>query len=515
MIIYLHSKDATSISKLSAGVYNFSWNLNGVIHERFNKNTRLYIQDFNLCELYDNSTKNNINGSFQLRANFLNSKEIIDSNRQSIANNIIFAGNLNSYKNLVNTSPMYMYNYSINESTFNSGFLTLTLHLFDEEGSEFSTWRTTEYTLDESSPEFTTYNNELTKLNNNKQLLTDTKELINNFSSARSTALNAFTSVEKELLRSIEELRTALISRIGDATLPAFALTDGKSMDQVRAQHQTYIDIITDFENINTIIDFFNEANFTIGFPYYTGTNSGIRRKYTYVKNSSLPNFITTQLDASQLAQDVNNLSDATDYFVLHNDITDSFRTDLVKLPIKDVYFKSTSTYKAYNYFIDYDTNTKQATGIISLKIKNYFDNKFNITIEKIIPNSGVDDTLEDIPDSVLTFYIQGLDNLGATSSTTDLLSFRINKENVSKNSLLLINNSINNLSSTVSNLKTSVPLITNIKTISIDDVITSKLPNINMSMVLYNEQIETESIKGSETQNTISKSYLPQYKRI
>lgn len=518
-IINLHSKDAT-INKIGDGVYQFSFNLNGIIFDRFSSKTRLYIQDFNLCELYDNTSDHYINGSFQLRCNFINGKEIVDSNRESISNNIIFAGNLTSYKNFINTNPMFMYNYKINESTFNAGFLTFTLHLFDEIGTTFTTWQTTEYTLDETSTDFTTYNTKLKELNDTKQLAVDTKELMRNLSENRTTALGAFATVEKALLDAIQELTTALTSRIGDTVfLTASAVADGKTMTEVRERHQAIITILTsygtDTEAFNTLIGLFNEANFTIGFPYYTGGNSGIRRKYNSVKTSALPNYITTLLDASQLAIDISNFSDATELFIRHSLIFDAIRTDDVKLPRTDVYFKSTSAFKTYNYFIDYNTNTQQATGTISMKIKNYYNNRFNITIEKILPNSAADDSINDIPDPVITFYVQGLENLGAVSTTSDLLSFKVRKEDIHKNSLLLINNSINTLTSQAANLKSSVPLITNIRTISIDDNIRTKLSNINLSMVLYDEEIETESIKGSETQNTITKSFLPQYRRI
>jgi hypothetical protein len=514
MIVNLHSKDAT-INKIGDGIYQFTFNLNGIIHDRFSNKTRLYIQDFNLCELYDNSSSKDINGSFQLRCNFINGKEVVDSNRDSVSNNIIFAGNLTSYKNFINTNPMFMYNYKINESTFNTGFLNFTLQLYDEEGSIFSTWTTTEYTLDETSSQFATYNTELNDLNDTRQLVVDTKELIKDSQEKRAISLDAFDPLERELLRAIQELSTALISRINDTIAKASAFADGKTRDEVEARHQEIIQAITNTGDINTLIGIFNEANFVIGFPYYTGNNSGIRKKYTYVKQSALPNYMQTVLDAQQLAQDINNLNDSPDFFIRHVLIYDKIRTDEFKLPKTDVYFKSTSTYQNYNYFINFNTNTQQATGIINLKIKNYFNNEFNITIERILPNSATDDSLEDIPDPVLTFYVQGLENLGSVSTTSDLLSFKVRKEDIIKNSLILLNNAVNQKTSKVASTKTTVPTITTVKTISIDDNIRSKLPNINLSMVLYDEEIESESIKGTETQNTISKSFLPQYRRI
>lgn len=513
-IINLHSKDAT-INKIGAGVYQFSFNLNGIIFDRFDSKTRLYIQDFNLCELYDNTSDHYINGSFQLRCNFINGKEIIDSNRESISNNIIFAGNLTSYKNFINTNPMFMYNYKINESTFNAGFLTFTLHLFDELGSNFTTWQTTEYTLDEATTAFSTYNTKLKTLNETKQLLSDTKDLIQDSSEKRTFALGAFSTVEKEFINAKQDLMVSLTSRIGDTTLIGFALADSKTMEQVRTQHQAYIQIISDADNLDILIDLLNQTNFTIGFPYYTGNNSGIRKKYSYLKNNALPNYITTLLDAQQLFFDGNHLSDGTDLFIRHVKIFDVVRTNEEKLPLTNVFFKSTSVFKNYSYSISYDTNTKEATGTISLKIKSYYDNVLNITVDKILPNSADDDNIENIPDPVLNFFVSGLDDSGISTTTTDLLSFKVRKEDLNNNSLLRINGSIITQTSLVANAKASVPLISNIRTISIDDNIASKLPNINLSMVLYNEEIELQSIKGSESQNTISKSYLPQYKRI
>ena len=523
MIIQLHSKDST-ITKIGDGIYQFTFNLNGIIHDRFSNKTRLYIQDFNLCELYDNSSNKDINGSFQLRCNFINGREVVDSNRENVANNIIFAGNLTSYKNFINTNPMFMYNYKINESTFNSGFLNFTLQLYDEEGTTFSTWTTTEYTLDETSSQFATYNTELNDLNDTKQLVVDTKELIKDSQEKRSIALDAFNPLERELLRAIQELSTALISRINDTVAKTSAFAEGRTRQEVEDRHQQIIQTITNTADINSLLGIFNEASFVIGFPYYTGNTSAIRKKYTYVKQTALPTYMQTVLDAQQLAQDINNMNDSPDFFVRHVLIYDKIRTDEFKLPKTDVYFQSTSTYQNYNYFIDFNTNTQQATGVINLKIKNYFNNEFNITIERILPNSGADDSLEDIPDPVLTFYVQGLANLGSVSTTSvggsvsttsDLLSFKVSKSDITKNSLILLNKAVNQKSSKVASTKTTVPTITTVKTISIDDNIRSKLPNINLSMVLYDEEIESESIKGTETQNTISKSFLPQYRRI
>lgn len=514
MIVNLHSKDA-SITKIGDGVYNFTWNLNGIIHDRFSARTRVYIQDFNLCELYDNISKNYINGSFQLRSNIVNGKEIIDSDRSSIGQNVIFTGNLTSYKNFVNTNPMFMYNYKLNDSAFNTGYLSFTLHLFDETGSDFTVWQTTEYTLDETDSAFTTYNDKKNQLNSTKELLSDTKDIIEDAQQKRQIALTAFKAVERDLLRAKQDLLTALTSRLGDTLWKGLFLTKSETIEEATERHQEIYDIISK-DNIDDILDLFNSSNFVNGFPYYTGNASRIRPKYNYLKQTAIPNYVNTLLDANQLATEIYNFQNSTDFFIRHNQIEDDsvFRTDDEKLPQTDKYFKSTSGFKSYNYVVNYETNTKQATGVIFMKLKNYYDNKFNITVEKLIPNSNANDDLLAIPDAELTFYIAGFDDLESTT-TTDLLTFTIQKEHLIKNSLLVLQNLVISRTSALTTARASVPTIATERTISIDDNIKSKLPNINMSMVLYEEEDEPEPIKGTEIKNTITKSYLPQYRRI
>ena len=114
----------------------------------------------------------------------------------------------------------------------------------------------------------------------------------------------------------------------------------------------------------------------------------------------------------------------------------------------------------------------------------------------------------------MLTFYVEGLYNLDG-EETTDLLSFSVNKVDITKISILCLRSKIATEEASVATKKIIVPTIAKIKSISLDDNIRPKLPNINMSFGIYEEQEESESIKGTETQNTITKSFLPQYRRI
>ena len=575
--INLHFKDST-ITKIDNGKFQFTFDLINMISERFSKNTRMYINSLNLCEFHDDEIDKNLTGSFRLCCNFVNNQEILSSSGNSLGHSIIYDGNLNSYHTFQNQSPLYSYNYSINENAFNSGKLQFIIEFYNEIGDIFISYPSQQQIMNSTTTEYATYitannsyvdgENELHDLKND---INNTAFLINHHESLQNTLDINFPIRMHKFIKEITNRVTSqnLKENIRAQSPPILHST-------VMAIHQNIINLLLTPSNLDNILDFFNGFDIS-DTPYFANSR-------THLHKIIFPNFrqqfLTPNLQNQVVTQrgeirveNLTNFASSENFYLIDHVFDLAHLVDSAGLvPIGFGAVKNDSSFKTYEYVATYSTKKDGsvpssgphfiAGGTVTMKFKNLIDNVsqqankdasiYLPIIKEFIPQDP-DATKDDnllLASGLITFTIEnhgvpasgagpgalgGVDFLeplsqlpnipGGSASdvvSTETLILKIDSKYLSRVSQNKLTKNLISLKTDSDTKSSLVPSIKIKKEVLFTDVVEPKLPSISMSLVLYDEdpletevsQTEVKEPVRSLTKNNIQRNRLPSFRR-
>ena len=573
--INLHFKDAV-VSRLEEGKYLFTFDLSGLMFDRFSKNTRVYLNNLNLCEFRDNDENKELNGFFEIGCNFINDSDVIDSSGNSGGNTIIYQGNLNSYHTFSNPAPLFSYNYKINENAFNNGRLQFTINFYDEEGGQFVQWTTLENILDTTSTEYTTFktfeyyhHNNLDKLVINKAKLDVLAQRLNTFKVAFDGGKNDYRNKRTKFIDDLDKV-------VSGARVRKHCNANGINFNDNILKH-TLIDTFISSRSFIDISNFFNGFNFA-DEPYFANNLTDLAKTvYPQFKDQDFFNRFSLESEIEVALAEHNNfetfdpiistrqknlryhidnqrstisnfqmLDYTSDVFanaVSNNKLLVANDTNVVEYSATGSYFKKTSDNVAQS--TPYVANLK-----IFMKMKCFQNNdpftttikpdvQYFPTIVRIEPlNDDItsDDNLSLVDSSIFikignesgsdqNFFIP-LNNLSiipqvATGIVNGILTFDLDHTALTALSNDFIRASIKLSKTTMDTQEQLVPTIENIKSVLFSDSVEKKLPAINMSLVLYDEAPLDQEYENTKdpvkaiNKNSLSTLNLPSFRRF
>ena len=567
--INLHFKDST-ITKIDNGKFQFTFDLINMISERFSKNTRMYINSLNLCEFHDDEIDKNLTGSFRLCCNFVNNQEILSSSGNSLGHSIIYDGNLKSYHTFQNQSPLYSYNYSINENAFNSGKLQFIIEFYNEVGDVFISYPSQQSIMNSTSTEYASYIAANNLYVDGENQLHDLKNDINNTAFLINHHESVQNNIDIDFPNRIHKFIKEITNRVTSQNLKENIRSQSPPIlhSTVMAIHQNIINLLLTPSNLDNILDFFNGFDIS-DTPYFANSK-------THLHKLIFPNlrkqFLQPNLDNQYKIQNgqirvenLTNFSSISNFYLTEHVFDTIHLTDSSGINLYGA-VKNDSSFKTYEYVASYTTKkdgtigTFVGNGTMTMKFKNLIDNValsankdpsiYLPIIKEFIPQdtdpsnddnlllaSGlINFTIKNHPPSAhgpgslggVDFFtpLSRLPNIPGGDAADVISSFKLV---ISINSIYLSRESQNKLSKNLIILKADsdtkadlVPFIKIKKEALFSDVVEKKLPSISMSLVLYDEspleteisQTEVKEPVRSLTKNNIQRNRLPSFRR-
>ena len=157
MRLNLNCRDA-DIQQISSSEYRITFDLSKMIKPRLSENARMYIEHLNLPEFVDEAFGANngeMRGYFELRCDNIDSNDF-DTEFGNSGNNILYTSPLSNFKTFTNNDPMYISNFKISQN-FLQNKLVMSLKVYDQFGTPYTTSKTVASVVDETTSEFAAY----------------------------------------------------------------------------------------------------------------------------------------------------------------------------------------------------------------------------------------------------------------------------------------------------------------------------------------------------------------------
>ena len=123
MRLNLFFKDA-AIKEIHPYEFEIKFDISNMRKPVLSENSRMYIENVNLCEFRDSPMGEELGGFLQLRCDDIDSEYNYSSDPDN--DNVIYQSSLKSFNNFQNNDPMKTYNFKIRKS-FLSSSLTFNL----------------------------------------------------------------------------------------------------------------------------------------------------------------------------------------------------------------------------------------------------------------------------------------------------------------------------------------------------------------------------------------------------
>lgn len=509
----------SEIRYLGNGKYDVIFNIGNKILNRFSEDTRIFIESFTHCEYKSSVDNHDLVGSFEIRCDFINSLSEYD-NEDSLGS-IIFRDNMINYKSFVNTSPLHVYNYKLNTSSFLNGRLHFEIDFFDHKGDEFINYNSTGTKLDILDPSYATYQNDENALNN---LLLKAQDLNDNLTDVQNDVLPLENLInDASLLDNV--LRIDRINKIIDRlTLQANALAAGANRDLVNNTISIFAG--NDQDEICRVL---YKVSLNAA-PYSIGSRTTANAAKNELKTTLFFNFFKEYSKLQSLKNLENNFKLSTTRYIYQN------------VALQDAIFKKVSDNSKvrlqflldvikidnlFNYTVNYVSSSSgvvtQATGQIELIIYNFGANlsvgnqpyDLRVIIKSITFDAGIDnDLVNNIPTNNFDLIInQNQFTFEGVTPQFGYLVINIDKTKFFNNSVNEIAQDIILAEATRDASKAQVSLVTSTVTTNLNDSIIDNLRAMSISFGIYEENIQ---LVGAKLQtNDYSKSLLNPCKRL
>ena len=207
MRLNLFFKDAT-IKEIHRYEFEIKFDISNMRKPVLSENSRMYIENVNLCEFRDSPMGEELGGFLQLRCDDIDSEYNYSSDPDN--DNVIYQSSLKSFNNFQNNDPMKTYNFKIRKS-FLSSSLTFNLQIFDLKGSPFTNFPSIQK-IYVSDANLIAYNNEIqagfvlfNKQNILENVIEDNNKKLNILNSVYQNIEPNFKSSEKNLIDALED----------------------------------------------------------------------------------------------------------------------------------------------------------------------------------------------------------------------------------------------------------------------------------------------------------------------
>ena len=574
--INLHFKDAV-VSRLEEGKYLFTFDLSGLIFDRFSKNTRVYLNNLSLCEFRDNLANKELGGFFEIGCNFVNDSDVVDSSGNSSGNTMIYQGNLNSYHTFSNPAPLFSYNFKINESAFNSGRLQFVINFYNEQGNQFVSWNTQENVFDTSTTEYATFITFKNYLDSLKNDLVVIENKLNILAQRHINLKSTFDTNAVKYLSDLDDFIDILSKVVSGKRVKTFCVNNGISFQDNVDKH-TEIENFLRNSTITEISNFFNAFDISQE-PYFATNKTGLAQNgFPDFKDgpflnrfsnfheleeamTEYENFDLLDVDHSTLTEIVGTfhiedqksaisniqMFDYTSVVyanaTVNNNLIVENHEDIREYSATATYVKKkngstqvspyTANLKIFMQMRSFQKNNPRTTTIIP-------DCDYFPTIVKIVPvNRDIATTHDNLEDVDSTIYIEIGNESGSdqafnlplanilsipqvsNGTVNAILKFELDPTAVRTYSRKHLQKMIPQYTNSLEIQKAIVPTITYPKSILFSDAVEKKLPAINMSLVLYDEEPLEQEYENSKNpvkainKNSLSTLNLPSFRRF
>ena len=574
--INLHFKDAV-VSRLEEGKYLFTFDLSGLIFDRFSKNTRVYLNNLSLCEFRDNLANKELGGFFEIGCNFVNDSDVVDSSGNSSGNTMIYQGNLNSYHTFSNPAPLFSYNFKINESAFNSGRLQFVINFYNEQGNQFVSWNTQENVFDTSTTEYATFITFKNYLDSLKNDLVVIENKLNILAQRHVNLKSTFNTNEIQYLSDLDDFIDILSKVVSGKRVKTFCVNNGISFQDNVDKH-TEIENFLRNSTITEISNFFNAFDISQE-PYFATNKTGLAQNgFPDFKDgpflnrfsnfheleeamTEYENFDLLDVDHSTLTEIVGTFHIEDQKSAISNiqmfDYTSvvyanaTVNNNLIVENHEDIReYSATATYvkkkNGSTQVSPYTANLKIFMQMRSFQKNNPLtttvkpDCDYFPTIVKIVPvNRDIATTHDNLEDVDSTIYIEIGNESGSdqafnlplanilsipqvsNGTVNAILKFELDPTAVRTYSRKHLQKMIPQYTNSLEIQKAIVPTITYPKSILFSDAVEKKLPAINMSLVLYDEEPLEQEYENSKNpvkainKNSLSTLNLPSFRRF
>lgn len=573
--INLHFKDAV-VSRLEEGKYLFTFDLSGLIFDRFSKNTRVYLNNLSLCEFRDNLADKELGGFFEIGCNFVNDSDVVDSSGNSSGNTMIYQGNLNSYHTFSNPAPLLSYNFKINESAFNSGRLQFVINFYNEQGNQFVSWNTQENVFNTSSTEYATYINYKNYLDSLKNDLVVIENKLNILAQRHINLKSTLDTNEVQYLSDLADLIDYLSKVVSGTRVKKYCVDNSISFQDNVDKHNEIEKFLLN-STLTELSNFFNGFDISQD-PYFAHNKTQLaQNEFPDFKDGPFLNRFSNFHELEEAMTEYANFDLLDVDHSTSTKIVDTFHIEDQKSAISniqmfdytsDIYANATVNNKLIvenheeireytakaTYSKKKDGSTQSSPYTANLKIfmqmRSFQKNNptttttkpdcdYFPTIVKIVPVDRVlttDDNLENV-DSTISIQIGNesgsdqafnlpLANISSIPQVSNgtvnaILKFELDPTTVRTYSRKHLQKMIPQYTKSLENQRVIVPTITYPKSILFSDAVEKKLPAINMSLVLYDEEPLEQEYENSKNpvkainKNSLSTLNLPSFRRF
>ena len=475
MKLTFNYKDAT-IDKIHDYEYNITFNLSNVRNKVLSENARIFIESVNLCEFFDDNTREQLNGHLELRCNAIGVDEW-DSSYDQHGMTLIYKSPLTNYQSFTNPNPMFMYNYKINRYFFNSN-IVFKINFFDRDGDNFETVKSSQKTVIQNT-EYTNYQNKLAEIDNKENEIVQLKGVINRKESDQSLRETDQSNKQNLYLTALENLKNVVQAKRDRAQ----GLINDLSTNKGKWQEM----LTTLSGTIENVINFLNEKNLN---------------DYPYVREQSLLNaFIVKLKDYMNATFALNQIIHLLDE--KYTKSNGKFVVDFVgTVSDPSLYIEPSLTETT----LTYTTSGSALTGSVKIEYVQIRD-KFFVVINDIIPAT-------DFPSVGETIIIDStqLTPLTTGGTTPDI---RLNITSIENKSINTLYNEKGNLNTELTTLEGLLSYSNTQTLLSFNDLIKDRIKSMNMSFVIYDEIDDIEGTGNELKQTNYQRNMKCQFKRL
>ena len=475
MKLTFNYKDAT-IDKIHDYEYNITFNLSNVRNKVLSENARIFIESVNLCEFFDDNTREQLNGHLELRCNAIGVDEW-DSSYDQHGMTLIYKSPLTNYQSFTNPNPMFMYNYKINRYFFNSN-IVFKINFFDRDGDNFETVKSSQKTVIQNT-EYTNYQNKLAEIDNKENEIVQLKGVINRKESDQSLRETDPSNKQNLYLTALENLKNVVQAKRDRAQ----GLINDLSTNKGKWQEM----LTTLSGTIENVINFLNEKNLN---------------DYPYVREQSLLNaFIVKLKDYMNATFALNQIIHLLDE--KYTKSNGKFVVDFVgTVSDPSLYIEPSLTETT----LTYTTSGSALTGSVKIEYVQIRD-KFFVVINDIIPAT-------DFPSVGETIIIDStqLTPLTTGGTTPDI---RLNITSIENKSINTLYNEKGNLNTELTTLEGLLSYSNTQTLLSFNDLIKDRIKSMNMSFVIYDEIDDVEGAGNELKQTNYQRNMKCQFKRL
>lgn len=477
MKLTFNYKDAT-IDKIHDYEYNITFNLSNVRNKVLSENARIFIESVNLCEFFDDNTREQLNGHLELRCNAIGIDEW-DSSYDQHGMTLIYKSPLTNYQSFTNPNPMFMYNYKINRYFFNSN-IVFKINFFDRDGDNFETVKSSQKTVIQNT-EYTNYQNKLAEIDNKENEIVQLQGVINRKETEQSLRATEQFDKERLYLTALDNLKNVVLGKRDRAQgfINDLSTNKGKWQEMLTALSG----------KIENVINFLNGKN--LNQPPY-------RRQQTL--NDDFIVKLKDYMNATFALNKVNHLLDEK-----YTKSNGKFVVEFVEL-LSDptVYIEPSMTETT----LTYTTDGSALTGSVKIEYVQIRD-KFFVVINDIIPAT-------DFPSIGETIIIDGSQltrvNTDPTITTPDI---RLNITSIEDKGINTLYNEKGNLDTELITLEASLTYSNTQTLLSFNDLIKDRIKSMNMSFVIYDEIDDIEGAGNELKQTNYQRNMKCQFKRL